>query len=89
MINIMLLGFIFQCAKLSAQPCTALGQNPQTAFPVCGTAVFNQSSVGICGNVAVPSACPGVVFTDKNPYWYKFTCFQSGTLGFIITPPMT
>jgi hypothetical protein len=24
--------------------------------------------------------------TDKNPYWYKFTCFTAGTLGFLIKP---
>lgn len=23
---------------------------------------------------------------DKNPYWYKFSCFTSGTLSFLITP---
>lgn len=75
----------FQLTK--AQNCTSLGQNPETAFPVCGTAVFAQSSVGICGNRTIPTRCSGVSpFTDKNPYWYKFTCFQTGTLGFIITP---
>lgn len=26
------------------------------------------------------------IFQDKNPYWYKFTCFTSGTLGFEIVP---
>ncbi len=25
-------------------------------------------------------------FTDRNPFWYKFTCYQAGTLGFTITP---
>ncbi len=72
----------------NAQVCTALGQNPQTAFPVCGTAVFSQNSVNICGDRAVVSRCTalGTLFTDKNPYWYKFTCFTSGTLGFTITP---
>jgi gliding motility-associated-like protein len=73
-------------STLSAQTCTDLGQNPETAFPVCGTTVFNQGSVSICGNRSLPSLCSGTVFTDKNPYWYKFTCFQSGTLGFLITP---
>jgi gliding motility-associated-like protein len=70
----------------TAQICTDLGQNPETAFPVCGTTVFNQGSVSICGNRTVPSQCTGTLFTDKNPYWYKFTCFASGTLGFLITP---
>ncbi|MGB5008348.1 MAG: hypothetical protein WBO39_15530, partial [Ferruginibacter sp.] len=31
-------------------PCTTLGQNPSTAFPVCGTAVFQQDSVPICSS---------------------------------------
>lgn len=71
---------------VKAQPCTTLGQTPATAFPVCGTTTFNQGSVGICGNTDVPTQCSGSVFKDKNPYWYKFTCFSSGTLGFVITP---
>ncbi|MEP7109810.1 MAG: gliding motility-associated C-terminal domain-containing protein, partial [Ferruginibacter sp.] len=33
-----------------------------------------------------PSKCSAVQFNDKNPYWYKFTCFSAGTLGFLITP---
>lgn len=82
-----LLLFICSFNYSIAQNCTSLGQNPETAFPVCGTAVFSQSSVGICGNRTVPTRCSGVTpFTDKNPYWYKFTCFQTGTLGFVITP---
>jgi len=32
------------------------------------------------------SAGTGGGYQDKNPYWYKFTCFQSGTLGFLISP---
>src|SRR5262249_48314200 len=41
----------------------------------------------ICGshNLDVPG-CTGAGYSDKNPYWYKFTCFTSGTLGFVITP---
>lgn len=70
----------------SQTTCSALGQNPETAFPVCGTAVFHQSSVAICGDRTVTSRCTDANFTDKNPYWYKFTCFASGTLGFLIQP---
>lgn len=73
-----------------AQTCTAPGQNPSTAFPVCGTKTFSQQSVPVCGNRTVPGpACntPGDgVHTDMNPYWYKFTCYTAGTLGFKITP---
>ena len=75
--------------KLHAQitPCTLLGQNPETAFPVCGTAVFHQTIVPLCGQRQVASLCVvGFQYTDKNPFWYKFTCFQSGKLVFFITP---
>ena len=69
-----------------AQSCTTLGQNPSTAFPVCGTAVFSQTTVPICGNRRVPGPCASDIVTDKNPFYYRFTCFTSGTLGFVIRP---
>jgi gliding motility-associated-like protein len=70
-----------------AQPCTNLGQNPSTAFPVCGTANFTQNNVPICGNRDVPTKCrDNANYENKNPFWYKFTCFAPGTLGFVITP---
>lgn len=77
-----------QFNKARAQACTTLGQTAQTAFPICGTTSFFQNSVNICGNTNVVSRCtsPNVNFTDKNPYWYRFTCWVPGTLGFQITP---
>jgi len=74
-----------------AQPaCTSLGQTPSSAFPVCGTSTFQQGSVPICGNTTIPVPCQtpsgSSPFTNKNPYWYRFTCYTSGTLGFLITP---
>jgi gliding motility-associated-like protein len=72
---------------INAQTCTTLGQNPATAFPVCGTSVFSQTTVPFCGGRNIPAPpCPRAPFSDKNPFWYKFTCFASGTLGFQITP---
>ena len=69
------------------QTCTAAGQNPNTAFPVCGTSTFTQASVPLCGGREVPSpTCPANTLQDVNPFWYKFTCFETGTLGFKITP---
>lgn len=73
-------------ANGSAQICTGLGQNPGSAFPVCGTSTFTQGSVPICGGRKVPGPCGGTLLTDINPYWYKFTCFSAGTLGFVISP---
>lgn len=80
--------FLFLTCKLLAQ-CTTLGQTPASAFPVCGKDTFNQTAVPVCvnGTIAVP-ACKGdgVTYQDLNPYWYQFTCFQAGSLGFLITP---
>ena len=66
---------------------TSLGQNPSTAFPVCGNEPFNQATVPLCTdpNIDVPGCTDGADY-GKNPYWYKFTCYQSGTLGFLIKP---
>lgn len=72
--------------NLKSQICNTLGQNPNSAFPVCGTTVFNQGSVNICAGTPVASRCVDIPYPDKNPYWYKFTCFNGGTLSFLITP---
>lgn len=70
------------------QNCSTLGQTPGTAFPVCGTSDFKQQTVPACGGklIPVPGCNDGAQYSDINPYWYKFTCFSSGTLGFTITP---
>ncbi len=84
-----LITLLFFTGNVHAQ-CTSLGQNPSTAFPVCGTTTFHQATVPICGSsdLFVPgcSVQGGASYQNKNPYWYKFTCFSSGTLGFLITP---
>jgi gliding motility-associated-like protein len=84
--QILLIAAVLIVGKAAGQKCTQLGQNPGTAFPVCGTTDFKQLSVPICGDKEVPSPCNTALITDKNPYWYKFTCYTSGTLGFTITP---
>ena len=70
-----------------SQKCTALGQTPSTAFPVCGLDTFHQSTVPGCvnGNIPVPGCSPQI-YQDLNPYWYKFTCYISGVFPFTITP---
>jgi gliding motility-associated-like protein len=71
----------------NGQACSTLGQTPSTAFPVCGTSTFSQTKVPYCGGRAVPGPCSSTdSLTDTNPFWYKFTCFKAGTLGFLITP---
>ncbi|MGQ0740461.1 MAG: gliding motility-associated C-terminal domain-containing protein [Bacteroidota bacterium] len=76
--------------NISGQPCTTLGQTPSTAFPVCGTSVFRQTVVPLCNtnDIYVPgcSGAGGADYENKNPFFYKFTCFASGTLGFLISP---
>lgn len=76
------------CASLFAQNCTTIGQNPSTAYEVCGTGVFHQATVPVCGGRSIPSGNCGepLPLQDLNPFWYRFTCFEAGTLGFLITP---
>lgn len=72
-----------------SQECTALGQTPGTAFPLCGSSIFTQKNVPLCSNTSIPSYCQNLVPTVQaiaNPYWYRFTCYTSGSLGFLITP---
>lgn len=81
---------VLAVTRAEAQTCTALGQNPSTAFPVCGDQTFLQHSVPICGTRTIPGPVCNTFgdgpHHDKNPFWYKFTCYKSGTLGFRITP---
>ncbi len=68
-----------------AQTCSLPGMTPDQAIPVCGTAVFHQSLVTDCtGDNIAHSGCPEAVTSNKS-FWYKFTCFQTGTLGFLIS----
>jgi gliding motility-associated-like protein len=71
---------------VNSQTCTTLGQNPSTAFPVCGTDTFSQSTVPYCGGRLIPGKCSADGVADTNPFWYKFTCYTEGVLGFSITP---
>ncbi|MET0636417.1 MAG: gliding motility-associated C-terminal domain-containing protein [Chitinophagaceae bacterium] len=87
--RIILLLFFILPVTAGAQQCTELGQTPTTAFPVCGTTTFHQETVPICSSASlfVPGCeSSGSNYENKNPYWYKFTCFTAGTLGFEITP---
>lgn len=82
---ILLLSFVV--TSLKSQTCTTLGQTPASAFPVCGTDVFRQAEVPVCGGTTITApGCTDAVLSDMNPFWYRFTCFTAGTLGFVITP---
>ena len=71
--------------KNYGQACSLPGMTPDKAYPVCGTAVFHESRVTNCdGDPVAHVGCPEVV-TSSSSFWYKFTCFQTGTLGFLIS----
>ena len=71
--------------RVQAQPCSLPGMTPSNAIPVCGTSVFHQDQVVNCSgpNVA-QTGCP-IGVTSASSFWYKFTCYQTGTLGFLIS----
>ncbi len=91
-LNTVLFSFLLLVLVAAAQGqsgCSTLGQTPATAFPLCTKDTFVQTTVPICTNRAVN--VPGCDsrnsnYTDKNPFWYRFTCYQTGTLGLLITP---
>src|SRR6476620_2008532 len=88
--SLLLIISIASVLKGFSQACTTLGQTPSTAFPVCGTSTFQQNVVPPCAtnDLYVPG-CTGTsnaLYQNKNPFFYKFTCFTGGTLGFVITP---
>jgi gliding motility-associated-like protein len=65
------------------------GQLASTAFPVCGSDTFHQATVpaGYTHTLEIPGCSgDGAVYADTNPFWYIFTCYTAGTLGFLITP---
>ena len=85
---ILILPLLLVVSEVSAQACMQRGQTPQSAFPICGTKALKQASVPLCAGTVIPLPyCPaGVTYRDVNPFWYKFTCYGAGTLGFTITP---
>jgi gliding motility-associated-like protein len=85
----MLIGALFLPGSAWTQACTTLGQTPATAFPVCGTTTFTQASVPLCAtnSLFVPGCSgTGANYENRNPFFYRFTCFVSGSLGFVINP---
>ncbi len=85
-IFLVILFFYFQQSSFSQ--CANAGQNPTSAFPVCGTATFTQTSVPACSGrtIPVPVCTSTTVYADVNPYYYKFLCYVNGALEFSITP---
>lgn len=86
---VLLLLLLWTTGRIAAQSCSNKGQNPSSAFPVCATVKFNQADVPICTShkLNVPGCTDGLnEYEDKNPFWYRITCYTTGTLGFTVTP---
>jgi gliding motility-associated-like protein len=84
-----ILSLLFFCFTLfiqaNAQNCTGLGENPSAAFPVCGSSVFHQAIILNCsGPDVAQNVCP-IGVSSSSSSWYKFTCYQTGTLGFLLS----
>jgi gliding motility-associated-like protein len=75
-------------AQLQAQQCLP-GMSPQTATSVCGTLTFPQANVPSCQGPNLPGSGPiGCTdpITSSNSVFYRFHCYQTGPLGFLISP---
>ncbi len=61
------------------------GQLAATAFPICAQDTFKQGVLpnAYIADIIIPGCDP---FNDFNPFYYRFYCFTSGSLGFIIIP---
>ncbi|MEJ0080871.1 MAG: hypothetical protein WDM78_07985 [Puia sp.] len=61
------------------------GQIAATSFPVCPLDTFKQGVLpdGFDASFVMPG-CD--LFYEYNPFYNRFSCFASGTLGFVITP---
>jgi gliding motility-associated-like protein len=77
--------FAFSMVNALAQPCSLPGTTPDKAYPVCGISVFREERVTFCTGPNIPPAGCSAPVTSSNSIWYKFTCYQSGTLGFLIS----
>ena len=71
--------------SVHAQPCSLPGMTPDKAIPVCGTSVFHQNLVTNCDGPNVAQTGCAIGITSSSSFWYKFTCYQTGTLGFLIS----
>ena len=80
--------FICSFSATAQPPCTSFtqGGTAQTSNPVCGALVFSQTSLPACtGPDLPPSGCTDAV-SSASSIWYSIHIYNSGTLGFLITP---
>ncbi|MCP9750667.1 gliding motility-associated C-terminal domain-containing protein [Ferruginibacter sp. HRS2-29] len=81
---ILFISFALISRYSQAQPCSLPGMTPSSAIPVCGTSQFKQPDLANCTGQAIAIRGCTITATSDRAFWYKFTCFQSGTLGFVI-----
>ena len=80
---------IFSSGYGWSQTFPVTGQLASTAFPVCGSDTFQQAVVPSGHTHAFrcrDASADGALYEDLNPFWYTFTCYSAGSLGFLITP---
>lgn len=89
---LVLIFLIFNFAAIAQPPCTAPGGTPESGIAVCGALVFTQNVLPNCTAANIPQGnitCGGTptgAIGAGNSIWYKFHCYQTGTLGFRISP---
>ena len=61
------------------------GQLAATAFPICAQDTFKQGNLpnGFNTNIVMPGCDP---YYELYPFYYRFTCYTAGNLGFVIIP---
>lgn len=85
--RILVLLFLLIPFVSSAQPCAGPGRVPEAAIVVCSSTIFHQPNVPSCSGPIMPyTNCPLVQALSSNSVWYRFHCYQAGSLGFLITP---
>ena len=77
-------------AQSSCEIAGLKGQTPASAILVCSATEFIQDTVPDCLNYPIPAPGCRIVgigdYKDKNPFWFTFTCYSSGSLEFLIEP---
>ena len=91
--EIILLFLLFFFTKESQSQCLPFGTISNIAYPICGNTTHSLSDaesmlLDFCetSEVYVRICRRNGLYLDKSPFWYKFTCYQGGTLGFMLTP---
>jgi len=82
-----LLLFLPSFASFAQPACSGPGRTAETATVICTESSFFQQDLSDCDGPSIPSTgCTLGHFYADDAAWYRFHCFQSGTLGFLITP---